>query len=243
MNELIVGGVAVAIAAFIGGVTGFGYGLVSTPVLLLTGFSLPFIVTANLAISVITRLSVTYRLRAHVTWLRSALLVAGSVPGLYLGARVLTSIDPKPIKISIGALLICLAVLLDRRSGAPAPRPIAGAPLAAGFAGGFLGAISSLNGVAPVLLLARDQVAPIAFIADLATYFVLSNTIGLGVLAATGAFSTHALFPAFVFWLPGAVLCNLFGVALAPRLPTHHFRRLTLGIVFVAGAVTIATAS
>lgn len=242
MIELIVGGVAVMAASFIGGVTGFGYGLVSAPVLLLAGFSLPFVVTANLAIGLLTRLSVAVRLRSHITWRRSTALVGGSIPGLYLGARTLTVADPQLIKIGIGALVIALSVLLDRGRRRPAPPPIPGAPLVAGFAGGFLGALSSLNGVGPVLLLARDRVAPLAAIANLALYFVLSNAIGLGVLALTDAFSTRALFPALPAWLPGALFGNLLGVATAPRLPEQHFRRLTLAIVFVAGAVVIATA-
>ena len=53
----------VLLAAFIGGVTGFGYSLVATPLLLLLGFSLPFAVTVNMALAVLTRLSVAYRFR------------------------------------------------------------------------------------------------------------------------------------------------------------------------------------
>jgi hypothetical protein len=109
----------------------------------------------------------------------------------------------------------------------------------AGVAGS--GAGTSLNGVAPALLLTRDRLPPVALIADLAAYFVISNTIGLGVLTATGGISTRALWPACVLWVPGAVAGNLAGVAVAPRVPEQHFRRLTLAVVFVAGAVTIAT--
>jgi uncharacterized protein len=126
-------------------------------------------------------------------------------------------------------------------AGRFAPRPVPGAVLGAGFAGGFLGAVTSLNGVAPALLLTRDRLPPVALIADLAAYFVISNTIGLGVLTATGGISTRALWPACVLWVPGAVAGNLAGVAVAPRVPEQHFRRLTLAVVFVAGAVTIAT--
>jgi uncharacterized protein len=225
----------------------------------LSGFSLPFVVTANLTLSLVTRIAVARRLRDHITWPRATLLVAGSIPGLYLGARTLTGVDPRPIKVAIGVLVMALAVLLVRASrGAaqgegrggrgewaeawrPAPRPVPGAVLGAGFAGGFLGAVTSLNGVAPALLLTRDRLPPVALIADLAAYFVISNTIGLGVLTATGGISTRALWPACVLWVPGAVAGNLAGVAVAPQVPEQHFRRLTLAVVFVAGAVTIAT--
>jgi uncharacterized protein len=207
----------------------------------LSGFSLPFVVTANLTLSLVTRIAVARRLRDHITWPRATLLVAGSIPGLYLGARTLTGVDPRPIKVAIGVLVMALAVLLVRASRGAAPGAVPGGGLWAGFFCGFLGAVTSLNGVAPALLLTRDRLPPVALIADLAAYFVISNTIGLGVLTATGGISTRALWPACVLWVPGAVAGNLAGVAVAPQVPEQHFRRLTLAVVFVAGAVTIAT--
>jgi uncharacterized protein len=239
--SLLVGGVIVALASILGGATGFGFGLVSTPLLLLSGFSLPFVVTANLTLGLVTRVSAVVRLRAHVTWRRAALLIAGSIPGLYLGARMLTGVDPRPLKIAVGVLVTAAALLLARARGTIAPRPIPGAVVVAGFGGGFLGGLASLGGVAPALLLTRDRVRPLALIADLATYFVASHAIGLAMLGATGGFSTRALMPACVLWAPGALAGNLLGVTLAHHVPDGLFRRLTIGVVVAAGIVTIAT--
>jgi uncharacterized protein len=242
VSSVVVGGFAVAVAAFLGGVTGFGYAIVATPLLLVSGFTLPFVVTVNLALALVTRVTVVVRFRRVVDWRRAALLVGGSVPGLYLGAKTLHAVDPTPIKFGIGALVIVLAMLLAVRSATEPSRAIPGAPVAAGFAGGFLGTVTSLNGVPPVLLLTRDGVAPLVFIADLAVYFVASNAIGLTLLFATGTLSQHALYPTAVLWLPGALAANAAGIALAPRLPRQWFRRVTLAIVLVTGAATIVSA-
>lgn len=239
---LALGGLTVVCASFLGGVTGFGYSLVATPLLLLIGFSLPFVVTVNLALAFLTRISVVYRFRADLWPARVAGLLAGSVPGLWLGALVLTSVPEATIKVAAGLVVMVAAVLLARSVAAPPPRSIPGAPIAAGFAGGFLGASTSLNGLGPVLLLARDKAAPRTFLADLAAYFVASNAIGLLVLLAAGALATDALFPAFALWLPGSVAGNWIGTVLGPRLPERAFRRLTLAVVFVAGGVTALTA-
>jgi uncharacterized membrane protein YfcA len=238
---LVAGALSVVAASFLGGVTGFGYSLVATPLLLLLGFSLPFVVTVNLALACITRMSVAYRFRSDLKARRAAGLIAGSVPGLWLGVTVLTTVEESTIKVCAGLVVMVAAVLLWRAASAPPPRPLPGAPVAAGFAGGFLGAATSLNGVAPVLLLARDKAAPRSVLADLALYFVVSNAIGLAILLADGALETDAL-PAFLLWLPGSLAANWAGTALGPRLPEDHFRRLTLAIVFVAGAVTAITA-
>jgi uncharacterized membrane protein YfcA len=236
--DLVAGGLAVALAAFMGGVTGFGYSFVATPLLLLIGFPLPFVVTANMTVAGITRISVAYRFRAYATPKRAGGMIVGCIPGLWLGALVLTAADEDAIELVAGVILMIAAVLLWRALSAPPPRPVPGAPLAAGFAGGFLGAATSLNGVAPVLLLARDKAAPQSFQADLALYFVAANAIGLLFLAVQGAIDEEALFPTALLWLPGSLAGNWLGTSLGPRLPELAFRRLTLGIVFVAGAVT-----
>ena len=240
--DLLVGAISVTLAAFLGGVTGFGYSLVATPLLLLIGFPLPFVVTANLAVALVTRISVAYRFRQWLSPGRVALMVGGSVPGVWLGVIVLRVVDPQQIKVAAGIVTMIAAVLLARSVTAPPPPRVPGAPVVAGFFGGFLGAATSLNGVAPVLLMARDKASPRSFLADLAMYFVVSNAIGLMILAAQGAIREDALTSAFWLWLPGSLLGNWLGTTLGPRLPELTFRYLTLAVVFVAGGVTALTA-
>ncbi len=231
----------IAGAAFLGGAAGFGTALVSTPLLLLLGFPLPFVITLNLAMNMLTRLSVTYQLRQHVTR-RSWLLIIGSVPGLVLGVIVLTSISAHVIKLATGIAVLGLTVLVARAIDAPPPRALPAAPFAAGFAGGFLGSTTSLNGMPAVLLLARDKVAPISFLADLAVYFVLSNAIALAVLKFGNALNMQALFPALILWLPGSLIGNQIGITLGTRLPERLFRWLTITIAVVSGIITLVTA-
>ena len=85
--ELVAGGIGVFMASFLGGVTGFGYSLVATPLLLLAGFDLPFVVTVNLALALVTRISVAYRFRADLSPGRVAGMVGGSIPGSGWGLR------------------------------------------------------------------------------------------------------------------------------------------------------------
>src|SRR5438270_14099386 len=61
LPAVALGAVVVCCAALLGGATGFGYALLSAPLLLLLGFRLEFVVTANLALAVLTRVSVVYR--------------------------------------------------------------------------------------------------------------------------------------------------------------------------------------
>lgn len=238
----VLGGLAVVLASALGGATGFGYGLIAVPLLLLLGFPLTFVVTANLALAMLTRVSVVYRFRSYLHRRRAAMLILGSIPGLYAGTRVLTGIAPTTIKRVAGVAIALIALVLLRSLKAPPPPPVPGAPLAAGFLGGFLGATISLNGVPAVLLLARDRASPYSVLADLALYYVVSNTIGLGLLALRHVLVAPALYPAALLWLPGALLGNYAGVALGARLPQRAFRYLALAIACAAGLVTALTA-
>jgi hypothetical protein len=47
---------------------------------------------------------------------------------------------------------------------------------------------------------------------------------------------------AFAWWLPGVLVANAIGTTVGLRLPGTAFRRLTLGVAFVAGIVTALTA-
>src|SRR3954464_10009449 len=139
--ELVAGGVGVALASCLGGVTGFGYSLVATPLLLLDGYSLRFVVTVNLALAFVTRISVAVRFRRSASPRRVAALIGGAIPGLWLGVLVLGAVDATTIKVAAGIVTMVAAALLARSVNAPPPRRhLAGAPVLAGFFGGFLGA-------------------------------------------------------------------------------------------------------
>ncbi len=231
-----------AAAAFLAGASGFGFGLLATPLLLLAGFPLPFVVTINLALSLTTRVSVAVRFRRHVHARRASMLVLGSIPGLLLGVQALTYVDRSTLTVATGVLVMVLAVLIAFAGSGPPPRSLPGAPLLAGFAGGFLGTSTSLVGVPPALLLARERVAARGVYADLAVYFVAASGIGLAVLAAAGELAGDALYPTLALWLPGALLGNLAGTAVGLRLPQRAFRLLALTAIFVAGTTTAITA-
>lgn len=239
---LVAGGIVIILAGLLSGATGFGFALLSTPLLLGFGFPLQFVVAAVLTLGMLTRISVALRLRRHVSPRRTLMLIGGSIPGLYLGAHVVSSVDASAMKAATGALVMVMAVYLLRSSNASPPRPIPGATLAAGLIGGFLGATTSLLGVPAALLLTRDKVAPLSFLGDLATFFVVSNIIALALLYRAGALPTAAIFPAVPLWLPGALVGNFTGVRLAGRIPIHVFRRITMGVIFISGAVSIITA-
>jgi uncharacterized protein len=238
---LVLGGALAAMAAFLAGASGFGLGLVATPLLLISGFSLPFVVTVNLLISLVTRASVMWRTRKWITWRRAAALVGGAVPGLWVGSVALGAVDLRDVRVAAGVVVAVATLGLARADRHPPKPRLRGMNLVAGFLGGVLGTTTSLTGVPPALLLARRRLAQPAFFADLAVYFVASSAVGLVILGANGQFSGSAL-RAFLWWLPAVLVANAAGMFVGIRLPENTFRRTTLALAFAAGIATAATA-
>ncbi|WP_171058004.1 sulfite exporter TauE/SafE family protein [Modestobacter altitudinis] len=243
---LVAGGVVVLGASLLGGVTGFGFSLVCTPVLLLLGMELTDVVVVNLAIGLLTRLATIARLHRSVHRRRAADLVAGSVPGLLIGYLVRDVVGGDALKVTAGAVAVVVAGYLLLRPADPVAAGSARAPrLAAGTAGllgGFLGITTSLNGPPPVVLLARQQVAPRQFVADLAVYFIVCNGLALALIGLAGDVEVGRIGVLLACWLPGGLLGNALGNSWAARVPQGPFRLLTLGLVVLTGLATVVTA-
>lgn len=241
MTSVIVGGVAVvAIAALLGGMTGFGFNLVATPLLLALGVAPSTAVAVTLTISLVTRVQVVYRLRQFIRWPRALPLTAASLPGLAVGAGVGGALDPQHLRVGTGVLAMIAAplMLLTRPS---AERGSATRYVLSGFAGGALATTTALNGIPPALGLSADADDQRSFIADLAVYFVLSNFVGLSILLVRDGVNPVPL-GLVAWWLPCALAANVAGTSLAPRINPARFRLITCGVVLAAGAATIASA-
>lgn len=241
MSVMIAVGIgAVFIAALLGGLTGFGYNLLATPLLLVLGVQPAAAVTINLAIALITRVAVMFRLRTYIRWRRALPLTLGSIPGLVLGAVLSGVIDPVGIRIVAGILVIVVAPVLMMRRPSPGSKSPARYAVS-GLAGGALGTSTSLNGVPVALMLSADQQDQRSFIADLAVYFVLSNLIGLVILGVRDGVDPANL-TLLAWWLPGALLANALGTSLGSRIAPGVFRVITCVLVMVAGVATLASA-
>ena len=242
---LIAGGVVVLGASLLAGVTGFGFSLVCTPLLLLAGLRLADVVVVNLAIILATRLSTLYRLRSSVNRRRAGWLVAGSVPGLLIGFLVRDAVDDAVLKVGAGSVAVLVAAWLLVRPPGPLP-PDAGPPPRvqsgiAGLLGGFLGITTSLNGPPPVILLSRQRAEPQEFVADMAVYLIAGSGVALLLLQLGGGLALDRTGVLLAAWLPGALLGNALGLVYGSRLPADPFRVLTLALVMVTGLATVVT--
>ena len=245
MLLLTAGAAVVLCAAVLGGVTGFGFGLVCAPLLLLLGVELTDVVVVNLTIGLVTRTATVARFHRSVHRRRALDLVTGCVPGLVAGFLVRHAVSGDALKMTAGGVAVVVALYLLLRPPDPGTAGVARAPRltagAAGVLGGFLGITTSLNGPPPVVLLSRLGVPPRQFVADLAVYFVVCNGLALLLIGLAGEVDLERVGLLLACWLPVALLGNLLGNSWAPRVPRDAFRLLTLGLVLATGLTTVVT--
>ena len=234
---LLGGAAAVLLAAFLGGVVGFAYGLVALPLLLLAGLPLEQVVVVNLSVALVTRLFVLAVRWRDVSWPRASRMVLGAMPGALAGLWMAAYVDESALQLASGVLvLVAVAGLIarDRRAVAGAtvpPRGTRSLEWVVGVLGGFLGSTTSLNGVPSALLLTGRRASARQIVADLAVFFVVGNLVTLALLGVGGRLPLGEVAPLLAWWIPVGVIGTLTGVRLGPVLPASVFRRLTLGII------------
>ncbi|MFC8454795.1 TSUP family transporter [Kitasatospora sp. NPDC057223] len=172
------------------------------------------------------------------------LLVAGTVPGVVVGAviRVFAVPGPRVFRLLVAALLLPLGVWLCARTLRPAgPRPgavpTARTTTALALAVGVVGGIYGIGGGSILGPLLAGRGVPVATVAPAAlTSTFITSIVGAGTYAALALTTAGDIAPD---WLLG-LSCGLGGLAggnlgarLQPRLP-ETVLRLLLGVLATA---------
>ncbi|MFG2339164.1 TSUP family transporter [Streptomyces yangpuensis] len=176
------------------------------------------------------------------------LLVAGTVPGVVLGAviRVFAVPGPRVFRLLIAALLLPLGLWLLLRTLRPAParpprppspRATTALALTVGVAGGVYG-IGGGSLLGPALV---GRGAPVAVVAPaaLAATFVTS-VVGAATYALLSLAATGDVAPDWFLGLccgAGGLIGGHLGARLQPRLPETALRLLLAGLATAVGTL------
>lgn len=224
MTLALAAAVAVFVGAALQSATGFGFALVSAPVLFaLLGPREAVSAGALLGIWLGLLTLATERRMPRVLRGEALALVAWSLPGLAIGAFALRELSDRVLSVVV-AVAVVGALILRLRSRAPAepaaaiepPRPWRTA--AAGVSSGALSTATSLSGPPLVLHLVSRGLAPAQMRDTLAAVFVALALLTVATLLIAGTFE-----------MPRDVLV-LLAAGLAGQVAGRRgFARLALG--------------
>jgi uncharacterized membrane protein YfcA len=226
----------VLVAAFIRGVSGFGLALILAPILLLLMNSKSTVVV-NLLLAIVSNLVVLPLGFRHI-YLKGILpMVIFAIPGIVIGAWIITIIEPSALKIVIGAVTV-ISVIPLAMGVSKAFRKEKLACGFSGFLGGLLGASTSLSGP-PVVLFMHNQNWPKETIhSSLAAYFTFHGVCSFGALTIAGIVEVPTLVTAGSL-MPALLIGTVAGMVAFRRLSQRLFRIITLVIIICAGILGI----
>lgn len=224
--------VAVFASAAVTAVAGFGFGLMSVPLMsLVIDLHSAVIVSSIVAIPVNAAQMLLYR-KVRERVIGNRLLIA-SIVGLPFGYLVYALISDRALRFALGAGVLLAVVALARGLDLAHVGPHM--DWAMGFSSGVLNTSISASGPPLVFDLQARNISANAFRGTLNYIFLFSGVIGLGIFAVGGKVHEREVATGLIA-LPAMGLGLLSGLPMRRRFSPERFRVLVL-VLLVAGAV------
>jgi hypothetical protein len=218
----------VFVATLIRSALGFGEALVAVPLLALR---MPIDVAAPVAVLVSITIAALVLLRDwRQVQVRSAgWLVLATLAGIPVGLWLLTAVEPRIVKATLGVVLLVFAIYA-LRSRAPLHLRRDSLPwlLGCGLVAGVLGGAYGMNGPPLVVYGSLRRWSPADFRATLQAYFLPASIVGMAGYWLAGLW-VPLVTRYFLLSLPAVVAGTLLGHALHRRLQDHGFLRFVYG--------------
>lgn len=225
-------------ASFAQAVSGFGFAMIAIPLLIPVIGAKPAVVIVTILSAALTA-GAALRNRTRVQWRPVLTLSAAAVCGVPVGVLVLVLVDPSVLALAIGVIVIIATALMARR--APARRRGAGILVGAGFTSGVLLSSTGINGPPVVVAFQPNGAPPGQFRASLQAAFLIQDLMVCAGFAIVGQLDGKAVLLAALA-APCLVGGWWLGDRVFSRISPEMFRRATLAMLLLSGALAIAHA-
>ncbi|MEV8252894.1 sulfite exporter TauE/SafE family protein [Rhodoglobus sp. NPDC076762] len=230
---------AVVVGALSQRITGMGFALVASPLIVILLGPFDGVLVVNLC-GVVSSLLIIPRVWRHIEWRTLAWLAIPAVAAIIPGSLLVTRLPGAVMQLGIGVLVIVAltATLLITRAEHIVPaRPAA---IVAGAASGFMNTAAGVGGPALSIYAVLMRWPQVNFAATLQPYFVIVGTASL----ATKAFFSGGVLPdldvASWILIIGSLLVGLALGEVLTRHISHRAARIAVIIVaYLGGTVAI----
>jgi uncharacterized membrane protein YfcA len=242
----IAAGLAVLAGAALQSATGFGFALVSAPLLFAAtepAQAVVLLILLGLLVNVMTLGTEGRRPQPLVR--ESLTMLAWAVPGVFAGLLALRALDSTALQVAVTlGVFATLAVraLARRRRDAAAGAPAWWAAPATGFASGALTTSTNTAGPPVVLYMLARGATPVQTRDTLTTTFVGYSLLGLAALAlsATEGAVPHA--DALAALVPAVVVGHLAGRPVFARIAEERYEPVLTAVLVATALAGLATA-
>lgn len=236
--ELIVVAIAIFIAAFVQVLSGFGFALLSMPIMTIA-IPVQEAVVVSTLLGMLSTTWQSWHLRADTVRPLAKRLTLAAFVGMPLGLYLLNVVPNDILRLLLGIAVLVATTLLVARINLKHVGP--SLDIGVGFVSGVLNTSLSTNGPPLVFGLQARHLEAHAFRATITTVFAFSNIVGISLFALNGKITKDGLIASAVAipaWAVGQ------GLAWPVRKHVHgeRFRVLVITLLFVAGASTVILA-
>ncbi len=226
-----------AIAGAVQALTGFGYALLSTP-LLSAVIGPRDAVVMSVLYGMLAAVSMSLQFRATIDHPVMWRVCVGRLVGMPFGVVVLASVSRDALRLGIAVSVLSSTALLWR--GFRLQRDGGMIDIAAGVVSGALTTSVSTGGPPLVLAMQARGMDPDTFRGTMSAVSLYTGAIAIGLIAASGRL-THGALVASVVGLPGLAAGMSVGRAFARRVEPARFRELVLTLLVVAALIAAAS--
>ncbi len=225
-------------ASIIQALFGFGFGLISVP-LMIFFVDLPTAVVTATAVSTVSCSIQWWESRAVDVRVMSMRLIRSAIIGMPFGLWLLLNIDTRLMKAALGVVVL-IGVFLSIKGFDLRQLPRA-FDYTMGLISGVLSTATSTNGPPLVFLLHARHYSPEDFRAVLNRVFSFLNFLTLVIFFFAGKLTPDAVRLAMLA-IP-VMGCGVFlGTRMRKRINPDQFRNLVIGLLFLSGLSAIGNA-
>lgn len=235
LTSWLAGTLVITLASFLQSITGFGFALISVPLLLLV-YDPHKAVGINMLLSFTSLCLLTVKVRhgrlKHIV----RRLFLGSLLGIPFGIYVLLRFNVKSLKLIISVVTLVFSVLLLVRRAPHRSLP-AWAQAAVGALSGFMTGSISMPGPPVILTLNQQELTKEQFRATTVSYFALVYPISFLLLVFLKALTMEMVVSAATL-IPSVLLGQKLGLWIFPMVPQAQFRR---GVPLLLAGISVYT--
>ena len=239
MELILTVALGAALAGFVQGLSGFGFGLTA---MALWAWTLEPKLAASLSLfgALVGQLLAAFTVRRGWDWRALLPFVAGGLAGLPLGLWLLPRLDVPLFKGTLGLMLVIVCPLMFFAARLPRVRGGAAGDALAGAAGGVMGGIGGFTGVVPTLWCTvrgfeRDRQRAI-----IQNFNLSMQVVAFAAYLATGILKPRML-PLLAVVAPAVLLPVLLGTRLYLGISDLTFRKIVLGLLTASGIALLAS--
>jgi uncharacterized protein len=235
-TTFIITAIILFLAAFTQGFSGFGFALVSIPLLSLF-VDIKYAIPLGALSGFVVNVYLAFELRKHIKFFELKNLLIGSVVGIPVGVYILSEFDPYQLKLILGIIVLSFVALtlgnfiktkdIDRRWG-----------YLFGLLSGTFGGAFNTNGPPVLIYFYLHGWDKLKFKSMITGFFLITSILIVTSHAVIGL-TTKIIFYDFLLLLPAVLLGIILGTNLFKKVSSELFKKIVLAALIVISFMLI----